>query len=259
MLYCGCPLVEKTLPPDNTNDDSTSNDPSTTQDQADDDYHKNEATTWVEKLADPENDNDDNFLQELLTSMESKTMCWIVATITGAPFNIIANAAAKKKITKWLETEPARRPYQLLTNSKLLAIAAEKSIVIPSNKKKKDDIINMILNPPDPTNEPGLVELPDDKFLAPMVQLLEQSFLRPQKDKIARDAAFTGKLNEHPFIKAFWDECQAAKQQDDDNDFSKISLLAGYRPGLVKKKNNNFIKGSADGIFITKVSKSNRK
>ena len=166
---------------------------------------------------------------------------------------VVSPAGAKKKIKKWLEIAPERRPYQNKKRDVLNAIGESKGILNIKSYKKKDNLINALINPPPVALEQNKLEsIPNKKELEPLVELLNQSFLRPQQDKEEIDAAAMGHRNEEPFIKSFCQVCEDERENENDNLFAKTHIVSVYCPGLVKKKNSSFAKDSADGIIFTK-------
>ena len=214
--------------------------------------YKKEAEEWIKKLSDPQNIVDDDFESKLET-MSIATMEWIIALSTASSFKAMTPAGAKKKIKKWLEIAPERRPYQNKKREILNEIGQSKGIPNIKSYKKKDDLIDALINPPPVTNPQNKsANIRNKKDMAPLVELLNQSFLRPQQDKEEIDAAATGHRNEEPFIKSFCQICEDERENESDNLFGKTHVVLVYRPGLVKKKNSSFAKDSADGIIITK-------
>ena len=228
------------------------------------DQNKVDAERWFEKQCD-EATSDDRLLKSELSTMDAQIKSWLVALAWGSDYKYMTDAVSKKKIEKWLESPHSRRPYQMKNRFLLWTIANEKGIKLPKTTKK-EDIIQAILNPPADNEQNGIMNASsgddddDDNEhyemdeLLPLIQLLDQSFLRPVRDKVERNAASIGLSNEEKFIRQFWDHCEQEKKAEKNNAFASFNLLSTYRPGLVKKKNHLFVKGSADGIFVAKVS-----
>ena len=97
---------------------------------------------------------------------------------------------------------------------------------------KKNKIIDLILNPPNLSENVQMIVDPD---LAPIVALLDKSFLRLQADRVECNAAFVSHQNKEPFIMAFWDYCINQNDAGEINEFTKLTSVAAYQPGLVKK------------------------
>ena len=123
-----------------------------------------------------------------------------------------------------------------MKKTSLEKIAREKGIPLGRGNKNKDDIIKLIIKPSAAQVLANNGNGNNECDLSPLVQLLHQSFLRLQSNDVAREEAATGHDNEEPFIKAFCDICFDEYDNNNDNEFSKTSVSAVYRPGLVKKK-----------------------
>ena len=90
--------------------------------------------------------------------------------------------------------------------------------------------------------------------LAPLVAILGQSFLQPQKPKSERSAARIEQQNEEVFLWQFW-ELYNNNKFDISDGFELLSLQVIFRPGLVSKKgDNHFVKDSADGVAVFQKS-----
>lgn len=139
------------------------------------------------------------------------------------------------------------RPFELLP----LNVLKEKATAegIRSTTKKK--IIDKLIKPSNergqqPSSRPMKRAVPPT--IAPLVNLLKQSYLRPQKDG-NRAAAAIGHKNEEPFLHSFNAECE--KSHTDNGDLNPydfdLPIKAIYRVGLMRKKGSSFAKACLDG------------
>ena len=212
------------------------NENDTTAASVDINVDKNNAAEWIAKLSDPENDIDTAFKAEMESTMQLTVKCWIIALVSGTNYKNATSSAAKKKIEKWLSVPHLRRPYQMKTREALSKIAGDMLGTAVPRSMKKDKIIDLILNPPNLSENVQMIVDPD---LAPIVALLDKSFLCLQADRVEHNAAFVCHQNEEPFLKAFWDYCIDQNDAGEINEFTKLTPVAAYRPGLVKKKEIN--------------------
>lgn len=228
---------------------------------------KTEAEKWLKDLSDPSGSNDLSFVEQM-PSLSSETLCWLLALASGLEYKEIPNSQVQKKINKLMELEPSKRPFQNMTISKLKAFAKANDIVIPQGLNKQqlvDKIATTMANAEEEANDGNIINCSDnEQHLLPLVQFLDQSFLKPVDDD-GREATRTGLKNEEPFIREFWHEYNLAREvaregaMENNMMFEQVgvaewtlgNLVVVYRPGLVQKKNNPFVKGSADGILIT--------
>ena len=231
------------------------------------------AEDWVFMLTDKEDEppntpspSDASFRHQLPT-LPNKTLAWMLHILTGADGSLSegTNLSNKKKLEAWLRHPRDIRNRILFLKSKLLQIAKKKKISIPSSTAKAD-IVRKINkenqnqanddtqnkdkdsdNESDNENEASFV--PEE--LMPLVAILKQSFLRPQRKTSERTAAKIGHVNESRFLNDFWEKNINKKLHSPDN-LTPPSLSVIYRPGLVCKvgENNFFVKDSADGVAV---------
>ena len=167
-----------------------------------------EAESIIDRLT-KGNDNkedDENFFMELL-SIKNSSLSWIIhlLTQTEGDMKILPPSTCEKKIRGWLVNLRRHRRLIMLSKNKLLKMAEEKQGVRVSTQKNKPHIIDMIIGHSDSqqknttTNNNGN-PVADD---LPLVAILRQSFLRPQKQKSERVAAKVGQRNEEKLLKQF--------------------------------------------------------
>ena len=185
------------------------------------------------------------------------TMKHMLSLLKKNEHRITAIQPNKKKLLEWIQSDPNRRQFELLSVRQLKELAKSKRISGISNLNK-DGIIEKLIkkNSERENNEMSDAEI---KKLSPLIAFLDCSLLRPLKDKIERDAATTGHQNEQPFILQFVDQCLAVGREAEYEHFpfSSFGIISSvYRPGLVRKKNVPFAKGSADGIIIRNLVSS---
>ena len=230
-----------------------------------------EAKEWIVKLTDPTKTvTDDVFLAEL-PSIDNKAIGWMIHILSKNKglLRINPQAANEKKIKTWLKSDRAHRHLIFVLKLQLLEIAKKKGMPKIPEQKTKLEIIKKIVDfdsrPTSNTNdENGRNETNNRnnnsnrtfgrKELAPLVAILGQSFLRPQKPKSERSAARIGQQNEEVFLRQFW-ELYNDKKFDLPDGFEPLSLQVIFRPSLVSKKgDNHFVKDSADGVAVFKKS-----
>ena len=90
--------------------------------------------------------------------------------------------------------------------------------------------------------------------LAPLIAILKQSFLRPQQPQAERLAARIGHRNKEPFLCEFFDLYTDEKFNSPNDRLEYLPLKVTYHPGLVAKKENKFVKDSADSVAIFEKS-----
>jgi hypothetical protein len=132
----------------------------------------------------------------------------------------------------------------------LKKVAASNGIAVKGNKNKKD-IIDELLKP---KGQQQQANAPSSPQIQPLINLLKQSFLRPQKNEDGQTAAAIGHRNEEPFLKAFFDmchlECKNHNNGSSPYSFAALNPKAVYRMGLIRKAGSKFAKASLDDIVV---------
>ena len=173
-------------------------------------------------------------------------------------FQKITTVNNGKKIGEWMKVSRASRPYFLMTNTKIIAYG--KKIKAKKLQGNKENIIKKILEQKeknkqgtnnDNHNDNEEDNKNDTEQLAPLVAILQYSFLRPQKKKSDRNTAKQGHENEEKFLKEFW-ELNKQSKLTLYGESTPIAMKAILRPGLEAKKEceETFVKDSADGVVV---------
>ena len=164
-------------------------------------------------------------------------------------------AQSEKKLRALLDTGKVpvpHRPYHLMTKNKLLAIARANKLTANSQQNKKEIIEKIVNRNQQGNNNDNTNNDIETTELAPLVAILQHSFLQLQKQKSECTAAKIGHRNEEKFLKEFWELSKNGKLTCPD-DFQPMPAEVIFRPGIVAKKNGNgFVKDSADGVVVFK-------
>jgi hypothetical protein len=224
---------------------------------------KKEAASWVSTLVNPDVDMDQEFKAEL-DNIDTNVLSWMQAILKDKPFKEFRQLQNTKFLQSWLEVSVSKRLFDPLTMPKLKLLAKAKKIdgytnmgkpqlvqalsEVPtgvSSEQADEDDANIHQDSESNNEEAKLAKL------APLITLLKQSYLRPQKRREDRSATSIGHRNEEPFIKAMWNEYHNSNDKAPDRfSFEGLNIHSIYRPGLVRRKGANFVKGSADGLAV---------
>jgi hypothetical protein len=156
---------------------------------------------------------------------------WMYALLRKAEWKATPAATIGKFFGDWLTKEKRRRPYEPLTLVQLKVIATREKV--KATGLKKPELITELIKPPSERQKQKSTSRASkddiDPTIAPVVALLQQAYMRPQKEN-DRSAAAVGHRNEEPFLKAFFDKCNS------NSDFKSFDVKAIYRLGLMQKK-----------------------
>ena len=208
-----------------------------------------EAESIIDRLTKGNDDKDDDekFLTEL-TSFENSSLSWVIHILTRASgdMKLLPTSTCERRLRGWLANSRRHRALIMLSKSDLLTMAEQKQGKKIKSQINKPQIIDIIIghtNTQEPTNSNNI----DNDDNSPLVAILRQSFLRPQQPKSERVAAKIGHRNKEKFLKEFYRHNKSGTLvSPDGHRLSEVQLV--YRPGLVAKRGNNFIKDSADGV-----------
>ena len=228
----------------------------------DDDGILSEADSWFDVLTTHGEDLsfEEDFKQKLYNNeISNTTMKELLSKIKKAAINNRSTAEANKnKLLEWLTFPREQRPYKNIVRTKLYEIAKARKLNGVNSNTGKEKLIEKLIEydkTPSSTRNTSSTSSSDVQAFAAFINC---SLLQPQKTKLERDAAIIGHDNEKPFIEKFVDCCLVSSAEEGNGQperygFSSFgSVQAVYRPGLVRKKDKQFVKGSADGLIFRK-------